>query len=416
MLLLYGAARVPPALHRPTAPRLALALAFALCSPSLAAAPAKPDPKASKSVPTKPDPKKPDPKASKSAPKKPDPKKPDPKASKSVPTKSDPKKPDPKQPAPKQPDPKPELNQPVPTPPPIPAPGAGGYWLGARLLGPGAVPALAAMSPGTGGDGGPDSAIAGQVPTMPEAMAWVARWAFAGPALPAPSLDPADSPIHTGPAPIPGGELYRAHHAILQALTIRGRSLDNGLRAIRWPTSAAELTPPGATWLPAVLLAERAPLFSAPSHRVPPAAERYAFARKAGSLWLLGHLDRCSNASGERVCLRWAQVISRDGDEFHAGYLPASQVATVDGWRRGAGAAPRAQLLASGTTGARAQFVLVARTREGGLHRRTLEAPLVHDAYPAARLRIDGEWATVEFAGAPAQRIALDTSMDARVR
>ena len=136
MLLLYGAARVPPALHRPTAPRLALALAFALCSPSLAAAPAKPDPKASKSVPTKPDPKKPDPKASKSAP-----------------TKSDPKKPDPKQPAPKQPDPKPELNQPVPTPPPIPAPGAGGYWLGARLLGPGAVPALAAMSPGTGGDG-----------------------------------------------------------------------------------------------------------------------------------------------------------------------------------------------------------------------------------------------------------------------
>jgi hypothetical protein len=116
------------------------------------------------------------------------------------------------------------------------------------------------------------------------------------------------------------------------------------------------------------------------------------------------------------VCLRWAQVISRDGDEFHAGYLPASQVATVDGWRRGAGAAPRAQLLASGTTGARAQFVLVARTREGGLHRRTLEAPLVGDAYPAARLRVDGEWATVEFAGAPAQRIALDASMDARVR
>ncbi len=139
MVLLYGAARVPPALHRPTAPRLALALAFALCSPSLAAAPAKPDPKASKSVPTKPDPK-----ASKSAPTKPDPKKPDPKASKSAPTKPDPKKPDPKQPAPKQP----ELSQPMPTPPPIPAPGAGGYWLGARLLGPGAVPALAAMSPG----------------------------------------------------------------------------------------------------------------------------------------------------------------------------------------------------------------------------------------------------------------------------
>ena len=397
----------PPAPRRPspTATPRVLALALALLpAPGAAATPPKPDPKATKkSEPKKPDPKKPDPK-------KPDPKKPDPKPA---------SKPDPKASKPVQPDPKaskPTAPVDPPAPAPVPAPGAGGYWLGARLLGPGAGPALTAMSPGTGGDGGPDGAVAGQVATMPEAMAWIARWAFAGPALPPPTPDPADSPIHTGPAPVPGGELYRQHHAILQALTIRGRNLDNSLRAIRWPSSAAELTPPGAPWLPAVLLAERAPLFSAPSHRVPPAAERYALARRSGSLWLLGHLDRCSNASGERVCLRWAQVISRDGDEFHAGYLPASQVALVDAWRRGAGAAPRAQLLASGTIGPRAQFVLIARTRDGGLHRRTLDAPLVGDAYPAARLRVDGEWATVEFTGAPAQRIALDASMDARIK
>ncbi|MBK7824196.1 hypothetical protein [Nannocystis sp.] len=303
------------------------------------------------------------------------------------------------------------------TPPaPVPVPGAGGYWLGARLLGPGATAALAAMSPGTASDGGPDSAIAGQVASMPEAMAWIARWAFAGPSLPAPTLEPADAPLHAGPAPVPGGELYRKHHAILQALTIRGRNQDNSPRTIRWPDSAAELTPPGVAWLPAVLLAERAPMFSAPSHRVPPASERYALARRSGSLWLLGHLDRCSAETGQIVCLRWAQVIARDGDEFHAGYLPASQVALVDGWRRGAGATPRAQLIASGTAGTRAQFVLVARTRDGGLHRRTIEAPMTGDAYPAAKLRVDGEWATIEFAGAPPQRVALDASMDARVR
>ena len=45
--------------------------------------------------------------------------------------------------------------------------------LKARLLGPGAAPALLAMSPGTASDGGPDSTVAGQAATMPEAMAWV---------------------------------------------------------------------------------------------------------------------------------------------------------------------------------------------------------------------------------------------------
>ena len=380
-----------PSRRAATPLRTGLALALALLPARPAKADAKPEPVTKPADPKTSKPKSPDPKASK----------PDPKASK------------PAQPAPMTA--KPDSPAPPPSAP-APAPGAGGYWLGARLLGPGATTALAAMSPGTASDGGPDSAIAGQVASMPEAMAWIARWAFAGPSLPTPAIEPADSPLHTGPAPVPGGELYRKHHAILEALTIRGRNQDNSPRAIRWPDSAAELTPPGIPWLPAVLLAERAPMFSAPSHRVPPASERYAMARRGGSLWLLGHLDRCSNATGQRVCLRWAQVIARDGDEFHAGYVPASQVALVDGWRRGAGAAPRAQLIASGTAGVKAMFVLVARTRDGGLHRRTLEAPMQGDAYPAAKLRVDGEWATVEFAGAPPQRVALDASMDARVR
>ena len=58
----------------------------------------------------------------------------------------------------------------------------------------------------------------------------------------------------------------------------------------------------------------------------------------------------------------------------------------------------------------------IARTRDGGLHRRTLEAPLVDDAYPAARLRVDGEWATIEFSGSEPRRVALDGTLDARPR
>ena len=203
---------------------------------------------------------------------------------------------------------------------------------------------------------------------------------------------------------------------MLHALSVRGRSIDGSTRAIRWPQTTAEVTPPGLPWLPAVLLTDRAPLFAAPSARVPPAAERFAHVRRSGHLWILGHVDRCSAAAGERVCLRWAQVVAREGDEFRAGYLPAYQLAPIDGWRRGAGAAPRAMVLASGTIGARAQFLLIARTRDGGLHRKTLEAPLVGDAFPAARVRVEGEWATIEFTGAKAQPVVLDASLDARER
>jgi hypothetical protein len=304
-------------------------------------------------------------------------------------------------------------------PPPAPAaPTAAGYWLGARLLGPPAakLSALEAIALPTGIDGAPDDTVAGQVETLPEAMAWVARWAFAGDPLPRPTLEPADSPLHVGPAPIPGGPLFSRHGAILHALSVRGRSIDGSTRAIRWPQAAAEVAPPELAWLPAVLLTDRAPLFAAPAAHVPPAAERFAQVRRNGHLWILGHVDRCSAAAGERVCLRWAQVVARDGDEFHAGYLPAYQLAPIDAWRRGAGAAPRAQVLASGTIGARAQFLLIARTRDGGLHRKTLEAPLVGDAYPAARLRVEGEWATVEFTGSKPQRVALDVTLDARER
>ena len=385
--------------------------------PDARASAVKPDPKAIKPGTTKPDPKasKPDPKPDKSGAAKPDPKasKPDPKADKSGATKPDPKasKPDPKaSPAP-APQPAP------PASPPAPPSVGDGYWLGARLLGPADAQAAAtralaadlASEPGAAG-------TVGRAASLPEAVQWVARWAFTGPPLPVPTREPVDAPLHTGDVPRPGGALWTDHRVVLHALTITGRSSDGGTREIRWPQTAAEIVAPGLAWVPAVLLAERAPLFAMPAAHVPPAGERHALVRRSGSLFILGYADRCTQATGERVCLRWAQVVARDGDSFRSGYLPAFQVARVDGWIRGAGQNPRAQLLAAGTVGARAQFVLIARARDGNLHRRTVLAPMTGDAYPAARLRVDGEWATIDFTGSPAQRIALDPGMDARVR
>jgi hypothetical protein len=430
---------MPP---RPRRAALALTAAAALCvaSPASAAQPSsdakKPVPKASKPDPkpakaaTKPDPKasKPDPKADKSATKpdpkasKPGPAKPDPKASKPSPAKPDPKASKPDKPGSKPPDPKASQPDPPPVPkasPPPPAPPSvsDGYWLGAHLLGPADAQAAAAraLAADAASEPGPAGTV-GRAASLPEAVQWVARWVFTGPPLPAPARAPVETPLHTGDVPRPGGALWTDHRVVLHALTITGRSGDGGTREIRWPQTAAEIVAPGLAWVPAVLLAERAPLFAAPAAHVPPAGERHALVRRSGSLFILGHADRCTLVTGERVCLRWAQVVARDGDNFRSGYLPAFQVARVDGWIRGAGQNPRAQLLAAGTVGTRAQFVLVARTRDGNLHRRTLLAPMAGDAYPAARLRVDGEWATIDFTGSPAQRVALDPGMDARVR
>lgn len=360
------------------------------------------------------DPKKTEPKADakKVDPKKTDTKKPEPKP--------DPKKPDPKKDAGKKPEPpKPEPPKPAPPPappaPPPPSATAAGYWVGAHLLGPGpaVMAATEAMSLGTSIDGAPTSsgAIVGQVTAVHDALRFVARWAFDG-AFPPPT----DRALRQPPARPPGGDLLARHGAVLVALTVQGRTADGGLRSIQWPKEQAELLPPDVAWIPAALVPERAPLFAAPAPRVPAAGERYALARRSGGLFVLGALDRCEGSGDDRVCLRWLQVVAREGERFLAGYLPAFQVALLDGWRRGQGALPRAQLIASGVRGATAQYLLVARARDNVLHRVTVEAPLAGEAFPEATLRVDGDWAIVEFAGAPARRIALDATMDARPR
>lgn len=315
---------------------------------------------------------------------------------------------------------KPPAAAPAPAKPPAPAPApalpaAGGYWVGAHLLGPGpgVIAATEAMSLGTSTEGAPASAgvIVGQTPALHDALRFVARWAFAATV---PGLD--DRAIRQPTAPVPGGDLLERHGVVVVALTVQGRSADGSLRAIQWPREQKDVLPPELAWQPAALLPDRAPLFAAPAARVPPAGERYAQARRGGGLFVLGALDRCADVDGRRDCLRWLQVVARDGERFQAGYLPAFQVALADRWQRGQGNLPRAQLIASGTRGDAAVFVLVARARDNAVHRLTLETPLAGDAYPEATLRVDGDWAIVGFAGAPERRIALDATMDARPR
>lgn len=278
------------------------------------------------------------------------------------------------------------------------------------------------MSLGTSVEGAPTAvgAVVGQVASIHDALRFVARWAFTAVAGSA-----RDRTLRQPAAPVPGGDLLATHGAVLVALTVQGRSAEGTARAIQWPKEQAELLPPDLPWIPAALVPDRAPLFAAPAARVPPTSERYSLARRAGGLFVLGALDRCDERPPAvpgaadpptRVCLRWYQVVARDGERFQAGYLPAFQVALADDWRRGQGALPRAQLIASGTRGEVAQFLLLARARDNSLHRLTLEAPLVGDAFPEATLGVDGDWATVSFAGAATRRIALDATMDARPR
>lgn len=299
-----------------------------------------------------------------------------------------------------------------------PPAGSGGYWLGAQLLGPepAVLAATEAMSFGTAVSDPPagGGAVVGQVEQIHDALRFVARWAF-----PAGAGSVRERTLQLLPAPVPGGDLYTVHGAILHALTVQGRSESGGKRTIQWPKDQAALLPDDLAWQPAALIPDRAPLFAAPAPRLPPAGERHALVRRAGGLFVLGALDRCDapgERPGERECLRWYQVVARDGDRFLPGYLPAFQVALEADWRRGQGALPRAQLIPSGTHGDLARFLLVARARDGSLHRLTLDAPLADGGFPEATLTVDGDAATVTFAGAAARRIALDATMDARPR
>ncbi len=311
----------------------------------------------------------------------------------------------------------------TPAPPPTPAPAVapapearGGYWLTADLVGPAAAQQGAAVELGAGlliqdpAELPPPGVLVGHVAEASEALQWIADHAFepAPPRLPDPLL------LRRTAAPTPAGGLLDRNGAIVVAFIVSGATPELRPRKIDWPLDQASVLPPGSTWQPAALVPDHAPLFAAPAPVIPPAAERHAMAHRRGGLYVLGWVDRCTPAELGLRCLRWAQVVARDGDRFTPGYLPMLQVAASEGWVRGEGVLPRAQLVPIGLAEGRAQWVLLARGRDNALHRRTLHAPARPGGWPATELIVEGDLAIVRLGDEPPLLLALDATLDAR--
>lgn len=311
-----------------------------------------------------------------------------------------------------------QARTPTPPEPPRSEPAAaGGYWLGAELFGTPAARRAAAetLAEGLGADhparGSPPGITIGRVETVQEAVRWVSRFVFPR-AIPS---APDQHELHEAAAPVPGGELLSAHGVRLVALVVSGATPDLGLRKVSWPSRTEEILPGDLRWTPAALLPDRAPLFATPAASMPPAGERYATIRRTGDLYVLGKVDRCSGSQDRgRTCLRWLQVVARDGSRFRGGYLPAFWVARRADWVPEPTVVPRAQLLQSGVSEGRAQWLLVARIEDGTLHRETIEAPMLEKRFPRASLRVSGTMAVVTVEGQPERQVALTAAMDRR--
>ncbi|MEM7159232.1 MAG: hypothetical protein AAF799_40720 [Myxococcota bacterium] len=300
--------------------------------------------------------------------------------------------------------------------PPTDSAARGGYWLGIDLVGPAAAQQAATLEVSEGltlldpADQTPPGILVGHVEEVQEAIRWVDRHAF-DPRVPLPNQPRALQPTA---APTPGGGLLRRHDATLVAFVISGATPDLLPRTIAWPLDQSAILPPGSTWQPAALIPVHAPLFAAPSPSVPPAAEAHAIAHRRGGLFVLNWFDRCEPGPNGDRCLRWAQVMVRDGDRFSPGYLPMFQVASRGTWVRGSEPLPRAQLIPIAIEGGRARWLLLARGRDNQLHRRTLEAPAEAEGWPRSSLRIHDETAAVILGDEPTQQWRLDASLDAR--
>lgn len=307
----------------------------------------------------------------------------------------------------------------APTAPPPPAPVApphGGYWLSVELYGPAAARTTAlelltdGIDPRAMRDGHPPGEPVGHSTKIQTALSWIATHAFD----PQPgTVDRSPSTLNLADAPVVAGRLRRSYGVQLGSFVITGATIDGDARTIDWPVDGATILPPDLGWKGGSLTVARAPLFAAPAPRLPPAAEAFATARRSGEVYILDWFDRCE-PDGQR-CMRWYQVVSRNGDRFTPGYLPAHLVAPREAWTRGQGTLPRGQLMPIARDANGAWFMLLARGRDNTLHRASL-----HCATPSGfgqwSLTIDGDWGTVICDGEAPRKLALDATLDARKR
>jgi hypothetical protein len=266
-------------------------------------------------------------------------------------------------------------------------------------MGPGRVPPPAEL---------PGEAVA-HVADIRAALQWVEANAFAE----APADDIVDPlELRREAAAVIGGSQYAELGVQLQALALSGLTPLQEYRAVDWPVEPDTILPEGTTWITADLVPNAAPIFAAPAAAIPPASERHATIHRRGQLFVVRMIDRCEEQ--QRRCLRWAQVVARDGDRFIPGYVPAFQVAIRRDWMRGEGELPRAILIRSGLDGQRARWQLVARARDETVHRTTFTTASNGDAFPDASLSVEGDWGIVVAGAAQPQRVALDASLTPR--
>ena len=268
--------------------------------------------------------------------------------------------------------------------PPVP-----GVWLSVELIGPRGAQLDAAealrVDPVVDalprGGSPPPGELVGRVDTLEQALAWVATQAT--------------SPVEGDGISVPGGALLAAHGVHLTALVLTAASSSGGTQPYPWPSADQLPTPP--EWVPASLAVARAPVFAAPSPQLPPASERYRTVASTDALWRLAELERCDTAGR---CLRWAQILVREGDRWFGGWVPAAHVVADRDWVGGPDER-RFALVASQRDRASLGFVLLEQQRERRAPPRGLSHPHAGREWPAATLELVGERMLARVGDAP---------------
>jgi hypothetical protein len=291
------------------------------------------------------------------------------------------------------------------------------YWLSAEPLQAGDPASLVRSlrtSELTLGEGKPapedvPGELVGKVAGIEAALRWVARVCFPSPARGRPE-DPTAMLEHPAPAPWSGSGEH-----LLAAVVVTGARGENETRPIDWPSHPGRILPEGSDWTISELAVRRAPLFGAPSPRMPIAAQRFRSVHDKSDVYALGWVDRCEGSDATRRCLRWAQVVVRQGNRFIPGYLPAHQLVPEAAWIRPPSsklALPRAALQPFAIVGSLARYVAIIDAIDGTRHRVVLEAPTIDDHFPAASSLIEDSELVVKLEGRPKLRIALDPRID----